>query len=78
MISAKQEKIIMKEFIKKNQQILMVALVWIIGLGGLYSLNQYNTNQISAYYAKRVQIKRQAKRVQIKRQKARKGQSTPD
>lgn len=37
MTSAKQEKIIMQEFIKKNQQILMVALVWIIGLGGLYS-----------------------------------------
>lgn len=52
----------MKEFIKKNQQILMVALVWIIGLGGLYSLNQYNTNQISAYYTKQVQIKRQKAR----------------
>lgn len=52
----------MKEFIKKNQQILMVALVWIIGLGGLCSLNQYNTNQISAYYAKKVQIKQQKAR----------------
>ena len=52
----------MKEFIKENQQILMVALVWVIGLGGLYSLNQYNTNQISAHYAKQVQIKQQKAR----------------
>ena len=49
----------MKEFIKKNKQILAVALAWLIGLGGLYSLNQYNVNQINAYHAKQVQIKRQ-------------------
>lgn len=52
----------MKEFIKKNKQILAVALAWLIGLGGLYSLNQYNVNQISAYHAKQVQIKRQKTR----------------
>ena len=49
----------MKKFIKQNKQILMVALIWLIGLGGLYNLNQYNLNQINA------------KQVQIKRQKAR-------
>lgn len=49
----------MKEFIKKNKQMLTVASLWLIGLGGLYSLNQYNVNQINAYHAKQVQIKQQ-------------------
>lgn len=49
----------MKEFIKKNRQMLTVASLWLIGLGGLYSLNQYNVNQINAYHAKQVQIKQQ-------------------
>lgn len=49
----------MKEFIKKNRQMLTIASLWLIGLGGLYSLNQYNVNQINAYHAKQVQIKQQ-------------------
>ena len=53
----------MKEFIKKNKQMLTVALFWFIGLGSLYGLNQYNVNQINAYHAKQVQIKRQKARL---------------
>lgn len=49
----------MKEFIKKNRQMLTIASLWLIGLGGLYSLDQYNVNQINAYHAKQVQIKQQ-------------------
>lgn len=56
----------MKKFIKQNKQILMVALIWFIGLGGLYNLNQYNLNQINA------------KQVQIKRQKAREAKIKQD
>lgn len=49
----------MKEFIKKNKQMLTVASLWLIGLGSLYGLNQYNVNQINAYHTKQVQIKQQ-------------------
>ena len=60
----------MKGFIKKNRQMLTVALVWLIGLGGLYSLNQYNVNQINTYHAKQVQIKRQkAREAKIKEER---------
>lgn len=60
----------MKEFIKKNKQMLTVALAWLIGLGGLYSLNQYNVNQINAYHAKQVQIKQQkAREAKIKEER---------
>ena len=60
----------MQEFIKKNRQMLTVALAWLIGLGGLYSLNQYNVNQINAYHAKQVQIKQQkARQAKIKEER---------
>lgn len=60
----------MKEFIKRNRQMLTVALAWLIGLGGLYSLNQYNVDQINAYHAKQVQIKRQkARQAKIKEER---------
>ena len=60
----------MKEFIKKNRQMPTVALAWLIGLGGLYSLNQYNVNQINAYHAKQVQIKQQkAREAKIKEER---------
>ena len=60
----------MKEFIKKNRQMLTIALAWLIGLGGLYSLNQYNVNQINAYHDKQVQIKQQkARQAKIKEER---------
>ena len=60
----------MQEFVKKNRQMLTVALAWLIGLGGLYSLNQYNVNQINAYHAKQVQIKQQkARQAKIKEER---------
>lgn len=60
----------MQEFIKKNKQMLTIALLWLIGLGGLYSLDQYNVNQINAYHAKQVQIKQQkARQAKIKEER---------
>lgn len=57
----------MKEFIKKNRQMLAVASLWFIGLGSLYGLNQYNVNQINAYHVKQAQIKQQkARKAKIK------------
>ena len=61
----------MKKFIKKNSMILSVALVWGIGLAGLYSLNSYNEAQINACQDKIVQIKREkAKKAQMRQDKA--------
>lgn len=60
----------MKEFIRKNRQMLTVASLWLIGLGGLYGLNQYNVNQINAYHVKQAQIKqRKAHEAKIKQER---------
>lgn len=67
----KQEDFMMKKFIKKNSMILSVALVWGIGLAGLYSLNSYNEAQINTYHDKITQIKREkAKKAQMRQDKA--------